>query len=110
MVSVPGAVVTHRQESGLGRFFRRHFEYGRGAYRVRALAAASTGSRIRLEPRSFYWRLLAQPLSIAPWPRGALVAGLVALSQFASALGFLAEHLSPSTADVRLQENSIGRN
>ncbi len=109
MIYVPGAVVEHRQKSGFGGFVRRHFHYGKGAYRFRALDAIDSATQVRLEPQSFYWRLLTYPFHCARWPRATLLAGLVIVSQVASTLGFLAERLSASTSAAGSQ-SSIGRN
>lgn len=106
MVYAPEAVVKHHQESNLGGFVLRHFHYGRGAYRFRALGAALSDTQIRLEPHSFYWRLLTYPLRCARWPRAIVLATLVIVSQVASTLGFLAERFSNSKAPVRPQSSN----
>ncbi len=76
------AVVLHHHERGPWRFWRQQVRYGRGAYRHRQ---RSGGAR-RLERGSFYWALLAEGFR-----RGPAVGGLVATSQVATAVGFLAE-------------------
>lgn len=109
MIYVPGAVVEHRQKSGFGGFVRRHFHYGRGAYRFRALDVIDSATQVRLEPQSFYWRLLTYPFNCARWPRAVVLTGLVIVSQVASTLGFLAERFSTSKSTGGTQ-SSIGRN
>ncbi len=109
MIYAPGAVVAHCPETSFGGFANRHFQYGKGAYRFRALDVIDSAARVRLEPQSFYWSLLTHPLRDAGWPRAALLAGLVIVSQVASTLGFLVERFSASTS-AEGSQSSIGRN
>ena len=98
MIYVPGALVAHIPISGIGGFLRRHFEYGKGAYRFRALDAVDSAEGVRLEPRAFYWRLLTHPIGRTRWPQSFVLAGLVLISQVASTLGFAAARFSTPSA------------
>jgi GT2 family glycosyltransferase len=75
----PGAVVLHFQELSLGELWRKNVRYGRGAYRFRR-----AHRRGRLEPPGFYARLLRDGFRHGP-----LVGALVALSQAATAVGYV---------------------
>lgn len=83
------AVVVHYIESGLSRFWRRHYDFGKGACQFRGQHTRAADEGIRMEPLAFYRGLL-----LAPFARGfslgaVLLSLLIGLSQFASALGFL---------------------
>jgi GT2 family glycosyltransferase len=94
LVSAPAAVVRHAHDLTLARYLRQHINYGRGAYAFRSRQGAATA----LEPLQFYVRLLTEPLrqpQIARRRAFALVP-LLALSQAATALGFLYEGASTS--------------
>lgn len=75
----PGAVVLHFQELSLDELWRKNVRYGRGAYRFRRALRGG-----RLEPPGFYARLLRDGFR-----RGPVVGALVALTQAATAAGYL---------------------
>ncbi|MEK7404095.1 MAG: glycosyltransferase [Acidobacteriota bacterium] len=87
----PDAVVVHHATARFLDFWKRHYHYGRGAYRFRRLQAAEVEERIRLEPASFYWRLLGEPFRQGMGLRPLLVSAWIAISQLASLAGFLNE-------------------
>jgi glycosyltransferase involved in cell wall biosynthesis len=82
-----GAVVLHHQRLDLGRFVRKHVQYGEGAYRFRR----SNPSAGRLEPAAFYVGLLRTAAG-----RGVSTAAAVCLAQAATAAGFAAAALTGS--------------
>ena len=88
LVYSAAAIVDHRQGAGLWAFWRRHYNYGRGAWHYWDGKAPGA-------PASFYGKLLCFPLLRSRRPRAFLLVGLVLLSQIASALGFLAERCRP---------------
>lgn len=89
LVYAPEAVVVHYGAAGLGRFWRRHYEFGKGAYQFRGRHSKTSAGRIRMAPPAFYWRLLWAPPARGFSRRAVQLSLLVGLSQFASALGFL---------------------
>ncbi len=91
LLYAPEAVMVHRDQSNLRGFWRRHFNYGKGAYRFRARSASREGEAVKLEPLAFYWLLLCFPFSKGFGVKTTLTAFLVLISQLASALGFLSE-------------------
>jgi GT2 family glycosyltransferase len=101
LVAAPDAIVVHAATSSLGRFWRRHYAFGKGAYDFRSRHTRPGGRRIRLEPAAYYGRLLLDPLRHAGIPAGAATCVLVALSQVASALGFLAARRAAHTSKGR---------
>jgi GT2 family glycosyltransferase len=101
MIYASDAVVVHAATSSLGRFWRRHYAFGEGAYRFRSRHARSAGNRITLEPPAFYLRLVLAPFAVGLSARSAAVAALVALSQVASAWGFAAARLAGHTSKGR---------
>ena len=94
LVYVPDAVVTHDSPVGALRFWRRHYGYGRGAFRFRRTHVPT------LEPAAFYWRMLTQAWRDSPGGRGVALGLLVLLSQVASALGYTAEWLRRRVTQV----------
>jgi GT2 family glycosyltransferase len=93
LVYAPEAVVAHYVAAGLGRFWRRHYDFGKGAYQFRGRHSKTSAGRIRLEPPAFYWRLLWAPFARGFSLHAVQLSLLVGLSQFASALGFLSARL-----------------
>jgi len=94
-----GAVVHHRHLLNLWRFLRQHFNYGRGAHflhrsRVRDAGTGGLAARPRVEPLSFYVRLVAYPFTRGLRWRSVPLSGLMALSQTAYAAGYVLQRLS----------------
>ena len=86
-------VVEHAHDLTLRRFWRQHFNYGRGAWEFR-VARISTGAvPAPLEPFSFYRKLVMYPFRQPGVGRRWRVAILLAMSQAANALGFLSARL-----------------
>jgi GT2 family glycosyltransferase len=91
LLPAPDAVVRHLHESSFGGFCRQHFNYGRAAFLFRRRRALRLGQHIRLEPASFYVRLLACALTSDTGPGLVFTAALLAVSQAATAAGFIHE-------------------
>ena len=91
MVYVPGFLVRHAQRNTFGSFWRRHFSFGRGAYRYHRLRASHAQKRIQLGPLSFYWKLFRYPFSQGWGGRAIAVEMLLIISQLANAIGFIWE-------------------
>jgi glycosyltransferase involved in cell wall biosynthesis len=93
LVYAPDAQIAHASELSVIEFVRRHFRYGRGAYRFNiARRTRRSGSIAR--DASFYRGLprRAGTLIRAGGPvRGSALAGLLFLWQFANTAGFLWE-------------------
>ncbi|MGH2537664.1 MAG: glycosyltransferase family 2 protein, partial [Candidatus Promineifilaceae bacterium] len=87
----PAARVSHSRAMGLGGFLGQHFNYGRGAYRFHRGRPA--GAR-RLAPLGFYARLLGYPLRRPAGHNRLGQAGLLALSQLATAAGYARQGLA----------------
>lgn len=87
MVFAPDAIVAHRHSLTLSRFLRQHYNYGRGAARLRRVRKRRGQSRLRVEPLSFYSTLVLYPVG----QRGARAlpdAALMLLTQVANAVGY----------------------
>ena len=81
----PGALVGHRPDLTVRRFWSQQRRYGRGAQRYRATG----GPERRRPPIAFYARLLARGVR-----QGPAVGALVAAAQVATAVGVVEEILS----------------
>lgn len=89
LLDAPDAVVRHRHELTVGRFWRQHFRYGRGAYSLQGRRRARGAS---LRPQEGFIKALAAEARAEP-ARGRRVAcaGLLVLSQIANVAGYGAE-------------------
>ena len=89
LVLAPEAVVDHAHEMGLRQFWRQHSNYGRGAriLHERSAEAPGPGGR-RFQGARFYGGLVAHPLRDHR-PRPLMRAALLALSQLATAQGYV---------------------
>jgi GT2 family glycosyltransferase len=81
----PRAVVEHRPDLTVSRFWRQQRRYGRGAVRFRAAGGPGRGRA----PLGFYGRLLARGVR-----QGPAVGALVAAAQVATAAGVVQELVS----------------
>lgn len=93
VIYAPEAKVFHRHRLKPSTFFRKHFIYGRGALKFHKKCSERLQKHVGLEPLSFYLRLLLYPFSRPEVRRQPLIAGLLAVSQVANALGFGWEYL-----------------
>jgi glycosyltransferase involved in cell wall biosynthesis len=91
MLYVPDALVYHAHKLSLKRFWRQHFNYGRGAFHFHQVRAKRNSQPMKVEPLSFYTDLLRYPFSAAGNHPGILLAGLFFLSQVANVVGFFWE-------------------
>ncbi|NJP10992.1 MAG: glycosyltransferase [Leptolyngbyaceae cyanobacterium RU_5_1] len=91
MVYEPDAQIYHAHHLTLQKFWRQHFNYGRGAFCFHRVRADRTRDRVKVEPISFYLNLLIYPLSQAPTWQAPLMAGLFVVSQIANLVGFFWE-------------------
>jgi GT2 family glycosyltransferase len=95
LVYEPRAIIHHYHGLTLKKFWRQHLHYGRGAYTFRIARAKRDAGPVKVEPMSFYFRLLAYPITStddiaqqrnAPW-----LSSLMFLSQVANTMGFFLE-------------------
>ncbi|NJN16606.1 MAG: glycosyltransferase [Oscillochloris sp.] len=91
LLYAPEARIDHAHALDLRRFWRQHFNYGRGAYHFHRGRAVRNQQEIRVEPLRFYGNLLAAPLNNRPLNQALPRVGLLFLSQAANALGFFVE-------------------
>jgi glycosyltransferase involved in cell wall biosynthesis len=90
MEYVPEAVVRHAHPLDLQRFWRQHFAYGRGAYRLRVARGRRGAGAVKVEPPNFYLGLLLAGKRASAVETVRLVS-LLGLSQVANAAGFFYE-------------------
>jgi len=55
------AIIFHSHDLSLTKFWRQHFNYGRGAYYFRKARAVRGQEKVKLEPASFYTELILYP-------------------------------------------------
>jgi GT2 family glycosyltransferase len=88
---VPDAVVRHAHGLSARAFWRQHLNYGRGAFHLRQARALRGEPALRLEPLSFYRRLVTYPLRARRSHPAPVLMGLLSVAQVANALGFALE-------------------
>lgn len=93
MVYAADAVVHHAHELGPLSFCRQHFNYGRGAYHLHRARARRGERPLRVEPLTFYLRLLSYPLGRTSAPRAIALSALLLLSQGVYVSGYLLDRL-----------------
>ncbi|MBI5397559.1 MAG: glycosyltransferase [Verrucomicrobia bacterium] len=98
MIYVADAIVHHLHDLTFARFWRQHYNYGRGAYRFHKTAAQRHNTGLRLERLSFYLKLPFAAFGEVQGPRAVWVVALLVVSQVANTAGFVAERISPKQA------------
>jgi hypothetical protein len=89
MTYAPEAKVFHAHDLTLIAFLRQHFHYGQGAFSFHKAQARQTKRRIKVEPASFYLKMLSYPFVSTPGVKAPIFTLLLILAQIANALGFL---------------------
>jgi glycosyltransferase involved in cell wall biosynthesis len=106
---VPAAIVEHRQMLGFRSFLRQQFRYGRGACQFWRRRHEDDSAENRIEPWSFYGRMLAYPFARVDLPQAVAMSILLAMSQAAVALGYYAEKFKARNRNRKSSESSSGR-
>jgi GT2 family glycosyltransferase len=88
LIYTPDALVRHAHALTFRTFWRQHFNYGGGAYRLHQLRARRDTRGFRMEPLAFYLRMLDYPFARTRGRKAALLAALMAVAQAANAAGF----------------------
>ncbi|MEB3281467.1 MAG: glycosyltransferase [Lyngbya sp.] len=95
MVAVPDAQIYHAHKLTLKSFWRQHFNYGRGAFHFHQLRAKRGVGEIKVEPLSFYFKLLSYPFVQPEHHQPRLILSLLFfVSQVANVLGFFRERIN----------------
>ncbi len=94
MTYAPEAIVYHRHEMSLPRFWRQHANYGRGAFHFKQLREERGWGAIGFEPFSFYRDMLLYPFRRGSGPSAWHQCARIVLSQIANAIGFFAQRRS----------------
>lgn len=94
MVYAPEVRVYHAHELSLPKFWRQHFNYGRGAFCFHQLRTQRNSAPIKVEPLSFYFNLLTYPLSQTSKLPQLLLSTLLFISQVANVAGFFWERFN----------------
>ena len=87
----PGAVVGHAHPLTFRTFWRQQFNYGCGAYRLHQSRARVHARSIRVQPLTFYLKMLGYPFVRTRGRKAALFAALLVVAQAANAAGFIWE-------------------
>ena len=90
---VPEAKITHAHYLTLKKFWRQHFNYGRGAYFFHQIRAERLETKMKVEPLVFYVNLLTYPFKEKSLGEGVLIASLFWISQVANVMGFFKQKI-----------------
>jgi glycosyltransferase involved in cell wall biosynthesis len=90
MTYAPEILICHSHPVNFSAFWRRHFNYGRGAYRYRQARVRRGTGRLRPDLK-FYMRLISNPLMQKEGNQAFWVTVLLLISQIANTMGFLWE-------------------
>lgn len=91
IVYAPDAVVRHTHPLGFGSFCQQQISYGRGTRKYRQRQRQPREGAVAPEPLSFYLNLVRFPLQTSSGVGAWRQVALLALSQLATAAGFLLE-------------------
>ena len=95
MIAVPDAQIYHAHKLTLRSFWRQHFNYGRGAFHFHQLRSKRGVGEIKVEPLSFYFKLLNYPFLNPSNHQPPLILSLLFfISQFANISGFFYEKIN----------------
>ncbi|MEQ1729829.1 MAG: glycosyltransferase [Vicinamibacterales bacterium] len=94
--AVPEAIIDHAHNLSLGRFWRQHVNYGRGAFHLERARLRHGRKALKREPLRFYFRLLAHPVRMTG-VAGLRLVPLMWLSQVANVVGYIRESKKPSS-------------
>ena len=92
-IYAPEVLVYHAHGLTFSSFWRQHFNYGRGAFLFRQKCLHNRRQRIRLEPLTFYLKLLSYPSFHNRNQPALRLPFLLLISQVANALGYLSKRM-----------------
>jgi len=90
MIYASEVLVWHSHSLTCRKFWKQHFNYGRGALFFHQRRARRGCGHIAREPLSFYLKLMCAPFRLTKGPRAPLLAALLFLTQCANAAGYFA--------------------
>lgn len=91
-------IVYHAHYLSFRRFWKQHFNYGRGAYCFHRAKARREHGTVKVEPIKFYWQLLTYPQTYDGQSHTMMLSGLLLLSQVANVSGFFWERYKQQSA------------
>ncbi len=105
LIYVAEAIVCHAHKLAFSTFFRQHFNYGRGAFHFHQICSLRNQSRTRIEPLSFYLKMLHYPFSKVDGPQALLLVMLLIVSQVANTTGFFWEMMKQTIWNIKKKHN-----
>jgi cellulose synthase/poly-beta-1,6-N-acetylglucosamine synthase-like glycosyltransferase len=93
VIYAPEVLVYHAHGLTFSSFWRQHFNYGRGAFLFRQKCFHNRRQCIRIEPLTFYLKLLSYPSFHNRKQPAIRLSALLLLSQVANALGYLSKRI-----------------
>jgi glycosyltransferase involved in cell wall biosynthesis len=112
IVFAPEVVVHHEHPMSLKKYYRQHFNYGRGASMLHKLRTVGLPNDGKVEGLAWYLDLFTLPIAEGHRLRAPLLASLLFLAQVASIAGFFSDRLqeprTPSVAATLAPQPSAG--
>jgi GT2 family glycosyltransferase len=103
------AQIHHAHHLTLQKFWRQHFNYGRGAFHFHQVRARRIADKIKVEPLSFYSRLLTYPFLHSSQQPSLLITALFIISQVANVVGFFWERRQQAVQKRFSDTSNYGR-
>ena len=94
MAYEPEALVNHAHKMSFFKFWRQHFNYGRGAFHFHKVRAQRKQEPLKVEPAAFYFNLVKYPFSWRKLFSSLGISCLIILSQLANVFGYYSERRS----------------
>ncbi|GFE67661.1 glycosyltransferase family 2 protein [Chroococcus sp. FPU101] len=85
---LPTAIIYHSHQLSLKKFWKQHFNYGCGAFYFHQVRSQRKQESIKVEPLSFYFKLLTYPFSSSSNQSKLFLSLLFFVSQLANVYGF----------------------
>jgi GT2 family glycosyltransferase len=104
-IYLPEALVYHSHNLSWSRFWRQHFNYGRGAFHFHQLRSQRDRQPMKVEPSTFYLSLLRYPFSVSSSHSKLLLSGLFTISQVANVMGFFWENFINRNVEKKYIQN-----
>jgi glycosyltransferase involved in cell wall biosynthesis len=106
MIFEPAAVVSHFHHLTAKTFMRQHFSYGTGAFYYHSLRSRQRGQAMKVEPISFYFKMLTYPFGKVPFRKAISVMPLLIVAQTVNAMGFFWERAKGGKRSMTRSEKS----
>jgi hypothetical protein len=107
IVFAPELVVYHEHPMSFTKYYRQHFNYGRGASILHRLRTAGLPNDGRVEGLSWYTGLFTLPITAGHRLQAPLLTSLLLMAQLASVAGFFSDRLREGPVPVSAPQTTV---